>query len=132
MQKRMPLTIDGRDVHISVIRAYNATPETVWKHIKAKIGNGLWFTVQPSEQLSEVDKRKLLNSLINRAWNAGYTADMLQVWMTEAEGVCFRWAGGKAPESDEIERNRRERLETRRIKQKATRKAKKNEKNESE
>ena len=136
MIKKMPTTINGRDVHLTPLKITKEPDQvlscdTYWSMIVQMCGDGKWYTLIDATYLEPVEKNKLFNALVNRIWNAGYTANMLTMRMTEAEGLCFRWLGGKAPDMGEVTRNRLERLESRRLKQKAMRAAKRKEKEEN-
>ena len=127
MIKRMPTRINDRDVHLTPLKItkepdQELTYDNYWAMIVQMCGDGKWYTMIDTTYLSVVDKNKLFHALVNRIWNAGYTANMLTMRMTEAEGLCFRWLGGKAPSLEEVNRNRAERLESRRVKQRAMRK----------
>jgi hypothetical protein len=125
MQKRLPLRIEGKDVHIVPVTAEDASASAIWDDIVQRIGEGLWHAVRPTEQLEDKDKNKLFNALKNRAWYAGYSSEHLALRVTQAEGICFRWLNGNPPDPEEIANVRKERLDHRRKKQKETRARKK-------
>jgi hypothetical protein len=117
----MPTVVKGKPVHLENIRSKSPDTGDVWETIVENIGDGRWFTITTTAHLSDLDKTKLFNSLVNRIWFAGYNADHLWLKVTEAEGVVFRWTCGAKPDANEIEDNRKRRLEARRVKQKAYR-----------
>jgi len=126
MIKRMPLKVNGRDVHITPLEGEEHTAKEVWNTIMNHVGDGEWLWIKGTAELDNKAKQRLRKALKNRAWFAGYNQDMICMRLTEVEGICFRWLGGNAPDQEVVEHNRKERLEHRRVKQKEQRAKKRN------
>ena len=114
MRERMPTTTDGRDVRLERIPEMSGdnddNPITIvqaWAAMQDRIGDGKWWSM--GRDLSQGQIRKLHAGLINRAWYAGYTKEMLELRRARLDGVCFRWAW-RAQDHPAIERNRAVRL----------------------
>jgi len=112
MRHRMPSSIQGRDVRLEIIpfdgvELREGGIAKLWDIMHERQGDGKWWSIGRSMETKDI--KRLYAGIYNRAWYAGYTAEMLEVRTSKVDGICFRWSW-RAQDHPDIASNRAKRL----------------------
>ena len=104
MRKYMHTEMHGRPVRLTRVpdtdRHLNG-PEA-WDMLTARKGDGQWWSMGRS--MDPMTLTRLQQNLRKRAYIQGYHGEILKLWATEREGICFRWTSEAYINNEDIRR----------------------------
>jgi len=119
MIQRLPLAINGRDVHLHRMvlpEKYRSLTQAVWDDIMATQGDGKWYSMVPTAEMDSVAGKRLEDAIKHRSYIHGYTSDVLSIRMTKVNGMCWHWKYVNDKRRAKIEERRQEEIAKRRAK----------------